>query len=177
MATTPQQEEYRAKENLASILRNLRAMPVKDCLGMIAELFEEESAKPGVDQQLFHTNEAGAWQRSKTSNPVQIRVCQVGSIKPMTKEQLWKCLWQHSAEEWKEIGLLFRQSSKSQEMTALAQIHMLQIARPQGGLPKAQIWALKIGPITKKQVKKNLQRHDWKEQKEIALETLKNVLE
>ena len=60
MATTPQQEEYRAKENLASILRNLRAMPVKDCLGMIAELFEEESAKPGVDQQLFHTNEAGA---------------------------------------------------------------------------------------------------------------------
>jgi len=29
-STTPQEEERRAKENLASILRNIKAMPVKD---------------------------------------------------------------------------------------------------------------------------------------------------
>ena len=48
-STTLRQEECRAKENLASILCNLRAMPVEDRLGMITELFEEESVKPDLD--------------------------------------------------------------------------------------------------------------------------------
>jgi len=76
LSTTPQEEERRAKENLASILRNIKAMSTEDCLGMIEVLFEKESTMPA-----------------------RVRTQQVGSTKPMTKEQLWKCLWQCSAEE------------------------------------------------------------------------------
>jgi len=44
--TTPQEEECRAKENLASIIRNIKAMPVKDRLGMISEAYGEEFIAP-----------------------------------------------------------------------------------------------------------------------------------
>jgi len=95
----------------------------------------------------------------------------------MTKEQLQKHLWQHSAGEHKEIGLLFRKSLKSQDMTTPVQIHTLKIAAQLGKSPVAQVRVVKTKPITKKQVKKNLQRHDCKEQKEIALELLEGVPE
>jgi len=128
----PQEEECRAKDNLASILCNIKAMSVKDRQGMIMVLFEKESTMPA-----------------------KIQACQVGSIKPMTKEQLRKCLWQHSAEEQKEIGLLFRQSSKSPERTTSVQIHMLQIAKQPEKSPVVQVQIVKTK--TKKQVKRNLQ--------------------
>jgi len=76
MSTTPQEEEHRAKENLASIIYNIKAMPTEDRLGMIEVLLEKESL-----------------------TPARIRMRQGGSIKPMTKEQIRKQLWQFSAEE------------------------------------------------------------------------------
>jgi len=45
-STTPLEEECRAKENLASILCNIKAMPIKDRLEMIAEAYGEESLTP-----------------------------------------------------------------------------------------------------------------------------------
>jgi len=73
-STTPQEEECRAKENLTNIIRNIKAMSAEDRLGMIEVLWEKES-----------------------TIPARIRVCQVGSIKAMTKEQVRKQLWQHDA--------------------------------------------------------------------------------
>jgi len=151
-STTPQEEECRAKENLASILHNIKAMPAEDQLGMIEVLFEKESTVP-------------AW----------IRARQVGSIKPITKGQVRKNLWQLSAEEQKEIGLLFRQSLKSQEMSNPIQIHMLQIPKKQEGLSLTRVRAVKIKLLTKKQVKEKWQRHGYKDLKEITLKALKGI--
>jgi len=92
-STTPQQEECRAKDNMASILSNLKAMPVEDRLGMITTLFEEELVKPDYDVP----NSMNGCEKSMTL--ARIRAHQVGSNKLMTKEQVQKCLWQHSAEE------------------------------------------------------------------------------
>jgi len=135
-STTPQEEECRAKENLASILHNIKAMSIEDWQGMIEVLFEKES-----------------------TIPAKIRACQVGSIKPMTKEQVWKRLWQFSAEERKEIGLIFRPRKthkEPQKEGTPVQIHTLQI-KQQGGSPRAQIQTVKTKQLTKTQVKKNLQ--------------------
>jgi len=46
MSTTPLEEEHSAKENLASILRNIKAMPIEDRLEMITEAYGEESLIP-----------------------------------------------------------------------------------------------------------------------------------
>ena len=46
VSTTPQEEKCRAKENLASILCNIKAMSTEDRCGMIVVLFEGESTTP-----------------------------------------------------------------------------------------------------------------------------------
>jgi len=45
-STTPQEEECRAKKNLASILCNIKAMPIEEQLGMIEVLLENKSTTP-----------------------------------------------------------------------------------------------------------------------------------
>jgi len=136
-STTPQEEERRAKENLASVIRNIKAMPLEDRVGMIDQLFNQEAVIP-----------------------TRIRACQVGSIKPMTKEQLRKRLWQFSAEEQKEICLLFKTNLKPVEGTKPVQIHTLQISKKQKELPTTRVRALKAKQPTKAQMKKHLLRHN-----------------
>jgi len=64
---------------------------------------------------------------------------------------------------------------KPQKAATPVQIHMLQIAKQLEKLPMAQVKAVKTKPITKELVKKRLQCHNYKEQKEITLEILKGV--
>jgi len=123
-------------------------MPIEDRLGMIDELFEEKSI-----------------------TPARIQVRQEGTIKPMTKEQLRKCLWQFSAEERKEIGLIFRPAKAAIPV----QIHTLQISKKQKELSTTQVPVVNTKTIAKKQARKNLLRHDHEEQKEISLELLKGI--
>jgi len=115
MSTTPQEEERRAKDNLASIIRNIKAMPIADRLGMIDEIFKKESTAP-----------------------VRIRVRQVGSIKPITQKQVCKQLWQHDATERKKIALLFKSELESWKAAPPVQIHMLQLPKKQEEPPTAQ---------------------------------------
>ena len=121
---------------------------------MITELFEEESVKPDLDLP----NSMSGYQ--DVIKPAQIQICQVGSIKPMTKEQVRKCLWQHGAEERKEISLIFRQGKmckKPQKMATPVQIHMLRMPKMQKGLPAVWVRILKTKPATKEQARKSLQ--------------------
>jgi len=97
-STTPQEEECRAKENLARVIRNIKAMTIEDRHGMIDELLKVESIEDRfkmIDELV--NNESRA--------PAKVRVCQVGSAKPITKEQLFKHLRQFSTREQKEIIL------------------------------------------------------------------------
>jgi len=151
-STTPQKQERQARENLANIIRNIKAMPTEGRLGMVAELLKEEPIAPA-----------------------RIRVRQVGSIKPTIKEQARKRLWQHSAEERKEIGLLFRQEAETQGTATPVQIHTLQIAKQPGKLSKGRIRVVKTKPITKARIIKDVLQHSRQQQKEIALEALKGI--
>jgi len=142
---------------------------------MIAELFEEESVEPNCDLP----NSRRGYQ--DTVKPARIRVYQVGSVKPMPKEQVQRCLWQHSAEDWKEIGLLFQKDKqwilkaprKLQKAVNPVQIHTLRMPEMQKEKSTAWVRVLKTKPVTKKQAQKDLQQHNQEKQKEIALELLK----
>jgi len=143
-------------------------MPIEDRLGMITEAFGEEFVAP-----------------------VKIQVRQVGSIKPVTKEQAWKRFKQFSATEQKEMALellqevpekqlapkylKLLQSSKQQGATTPVQIHTLQISRKQEGSSPTRTRALKTKPITKEQFKKGVSCRDLKEQKEIFLKALEGI--
>jgi len=161
-STTPQEEERRAKENLANIIRNIKAMPIEDRLGMIADAWGEESL-----------------------TPAKIQIRQVGTIKPTTKEQANKHFRQFNVTEQKEMALQilkefpeerlapkYLKLLKRQETAKSVQIHTLQITK-QKEPPTKRIQVLKTKPVSKEQAKKRLQH--CKEQNEIALEFLDEI--
>jgi len=131
-------------------------MTLEDQVGMIDQLFNQ-----------------------KDVIPARIRAHQVESIKPITREQVWKRLWQFSAEEQKEIVReAFKKVPKKRPTPTTgspAQIHTLQIVKRQEGTPTTRIRAVKTKPATKKQVKEKLLRHNLKERNEIALDMLKGI--
>ena len=176
-ATTPQEEERRAKENLASTIRQMKAMPIEDRLEMITEAFGEEFAAPA-----------------------RIRVRQVRSIKPVTKEQAKKSFKRLNVKEQKEMALqllkefpeeqlaprylkllkrqeivreAFKEAPTEQPTPTVGtpvQIHTLQIPKKQKETSTMQTPARKVKQLTKEQVMRHLRRHSLKEQRELVLE-------
>ena len=105
-ATTPQEEECKAKENLARIIRNLKAMTVEDRMGTITTLFEEESlSEPPIWYQHSMSNH-GMEQSQGTERPAHICTISMTTTRKVSKAQVKKELQQFDNKEQKEIMLL-----------------------------------------------------------------------
>ena len=83
-----QAEERQAKENLAGIIRNLKAMPMEDRVGMLAKLFEEELISEPQGGPVGTPSYNGINQSTNTWKPMWIRVVNTKPMKVMTKAQV-----------------------------------------------------------------------------------------
>ena len=104
-AMTPQAEERQTKETIASTIRNLKAIPLEDRVGMIAKLFDEELIPEPRRGPEVTPSYGGINQSINTWKPARIRIVKTKPTKVMTKTQVKKDLLRYNLEERTKIVL------------------------------------------------------------------------
>ena len=104
-ATMSRTTERQTKENLAGIIRNLKAMSMEDRVGMLAKLFEEESIPEPQEGPGIIPNYDGINQSLNIWKPARIRLVNTKPMRVMTKGQVKKDLLRYNLEERTKIVL------------------------------------------------------------------------